>query len=288
MKAIALLMASALCFASMGLARPEEDLAAMLEPGDTILFDWVPTSELSERMIEHLRGAQKGMLPWDLYADISALPTLLTGVVFYVLSMLGLYDRRFDMIPGKFDHNAMFVGSCSEGLRIAKENGATVAEERLRDILSNEGDVPVLVEAADPQLGIRVLSVDEYFKQDIMGGAEIAVVRVKGTDEEIIDDAIGFSLTKCGLPYDMIPFISGTRGWFDAAVDEDAYYCSELVWAAYYTASGGSIDLNTFAYSNPVGCSPVLRANPVLPDEIYYNSAVEVVSSPKVYIGLTQ
>jgi len=223
-------------------------------------------------MIEHLRGAQKGLLPWDLYADISALPALLTGGVLYVLSMLGLYNRRFDMIPGKFDHNAMFVGSCSEGLRIVGEHGATVAEERLRDILSNEGDVPVLVEAADPQLGIRVISIDGHFKQDIMRGAEIAVVRVKGTDEEIRDKAIGFSLTKCGLPYDMMPFISGTCGWFDAVVDEGAYYCSELVWAAYYAASDGSVE----------------RANPVSPDEIYYDGVVGVVSSPKVYIGLTQ
>ncbi len=188
------------------------------------------------------------------------------------------------MIPGKFDHNALYIGKCSEGLGIAKKYGATSAEAKLKEIMNEEGDVPVLVEAANPELGIRVLSISEYLEQDIMKGADVAVVRVRGAYEKTIEEAIGFSLTKCGLAYDMLPFIHGTGGWFDAVIDESAYYCSELVWAAYYYASDGRINLNTFAFSNPIGCNPPLRADPVLPDEIYYGDKVDIISPPKVYI----
>ncbi|MDY6984966.1 MAG: YiiX/YebB-like N1pC/P60 family cysteine hydrolase [Candidatus Thermoplasmatota archaeon] len=268
------------------LSRTQEDPAQLqvLRQGDIILFDWLPESELSERMIEHLRNVQRGFLPWDLYGILYAIPTLLTGGAYYLLSTLGLSERSFDMIPGKFDHNALYMGRCSEGLGIAKKYGATGAELRLKEIMDEEGDVPVLIEAANPELGIRILSISEYLEQDMVRGADIAVVRVRGADEKMIEEAIGFALTKCDLAYDMMPFIHGTGGWFDAVIDESAYYCSELAWAAYYYASDGGIDLNAFAFSNPIGCNPLFRANPVLPDEIYHSDEADIILPPKVYI----
>jgi len=255
-----------------------------LELGDIMVFDWEPRSGVNERMDEHLRSAHRGILPWDVYTDLSALPTLLTGGLLYVLSTLGLYDRSFDMIPGRFDHNALYIGKCSEAVRIAGRYGAEEAEARIREIWEKEGDKPLLFEAANPELGTRILSTDEYFRADIMKGAEVSVLRVKEADTEIKEKAAGFALTKYGLPYDMLPFIHGTGGWFDSALDENAYYCSEIVWAAYYQASDGRIDLNTFSYSNPIGCHPPLRANAVLPDELFYSNKTEIILPPKVYI----
>jgi len=280
----ALLSAALPVSASLNSAMAQKAQLQFLRPGDIILFDWVPTSELSERMVDHLRNAQRGFLPWDIYGILYTLPTLVPGIAYYILSYLGLSERSFDMIPGKFDHNALYIGKCSESLEIAKKYGATNAELRIKEIINEEGDVPVLIEAADPELGIRILSISEYLEQDIVKGAEIVVVRVREADEETIEQAIGFALTKCGLAYDMIPFIHGTGGWTDSILEESAYYCSELVWAAYYYASDGRIDLNTFAFSNPIGFDPLFRANPVIPDEIYYGDEVEIILPPKIYI----
>lgn len=61
------------------------------------------------------------------------------------------------------------------------------------------------------------------------------VVRVKTANDKIRQNAVAFALSKLGQRYDL-------NVW-NKSVDKPNYYCSELVWAAYYKASNGKIDL---------------------------------------------
>lgn len=62
---------------------------------------------------------------------------------------------------------------------------------------------------------------------------DVAVLRVKTTDS-IRSAAVNFALNQLGDSYDY--------EWWDKEVYDDAYYCSELVWAAYIAIGGPDID----------------------------------------------
>ena len=61
------------------------------------------------------------------------------------------------------------------------------------------------------------------------------LVRVKTANDKIRQRAVAFAQSKLGQGYDL-----KVR---KKSVNQPNYYCSELVWAAYYKASKGKIDL---------------------------------------------
>jgi uncharacterized protein YycO len=69
------------------------------------------------------------------------------------------------------------------------------------------------------------------------GETYATLVRVKTADDKIRQEAVAFALSKSikGQGYDW-------KVW-QKSVNQPDYYCSELIWAAYYKASKGKIDL---------------------------------------------
>jgi uncharacterized protein YycO len=61
------------------------------------------------------------------------------------------------------------------------------------------------------------------------------LVRVITANDRIRENAVGFALSKLGQGYDL-------NVW-SKSVNKPNYYCSELIWAAYYKASKGRINL---------------------------------------------
>lgn len=61
------------------------------------------------------------------------------------------------------------------------------------------------------------------------------LVRVETADDTIRQEAVAYALSKLGQGYDI-------NVW-KKEVHKPNYYCSELIWAAYYKASKGKIDL---------------------------------------------
>jgi hypothetical protein len=76
------------------------------------------------------------------------------------------------------------------------------------------------------------------------------VLRVE-TDPSIRTQAVAFAREKLGWPYDWVSIPIGLcvqpPGWPNwpglKQLDGPSYYCSELIWMAYYKASGGRINL---------------------------------------------
>ncbi|MEM3562926.1 MAG: YiiX/YebB-like N1pC/P60 family cysteine hydrolase [Candidatus Jordarchaeaceae archaeon] len=89
-----------------------------------------------------------------------------------------------------------------------------------------------IVEATE--YGVIVSPVTKMLEWD-----EAAIYRVRTTDT-VRQKAAQWALTKVGLPYDYIwlTYFGGKQ------VEGDAYYCSELCWAAYKAAGGPDIDKN--------------------------------------------
>ena len=73
----------------------------------------------------------------------------------------------------------------------------------------------------------------------------VTVLRVRGADKEIIDGAVDFCISQLGKAY-----ICDLEK--DYSPDEEDWYCSELVWAAYYNQG---IDLE-FENEGEPGVSP--------------------------------
>ena len=73
--------------------------------------------------------------------------------------------------------------------------------------------------------------------QSSPGETYATLVRVKSADDKIRQEAVAFALSKSikGQGYDW-------NVW-QKSVYQPGYYCSELIWAAYYKASKGKINL---------------------------------------------
>jgi hypothetical protein len=83
----------------------------------------------------------------------------------------------------------------------------------------------------------------------------VTYLRVDAADEGTRKRAVDFALSKAGEGYHL--------NWLSRHLEGDTWYCSELVWAAYYHASGGAIDLQR---------KPDIFG--VSPDEIYESPLV--------------
>jgi hypothetical protein len=94
------------------------------------------------------------------------------------------------------------------------------------------------------------------------------------TDETTRKQAVAFAREKVGLPYDVGSILGDEK-----QLDGPSYYCSELIWMAYYKASGGHINLGNTAVDPFVFVSP---------DDIAKSSQVEEVGShtEKVPFGI--
>ncbi|MFF1553006.1 YiiX/YebB-like N1pC/P60 family cysteine hydrolase [Rhodococcus erythropolis] len=58
------------------------------------------------------------------------------------------------------------------------------------------------------------------------------------TSAGVRQNAVDFALSKVGLDYNY-------QFWSNKVVNAVAYNCSQLIWAAYYEASGMSVDLDS-------------------------------------------
>lgn len=121
----------------------------------------------------------------------------------------------------------------------------------------------VVVEAWDNPSAVRLVYLSDFMKRY----DTVAVLRV-ATSDYVRQNAVYFALQQLGKPYDW--------GWYTKQVYGDSYYCSELVWAAYYWASGGYVDIDEhpgFYWKYLYGVAP----QEVYDDDdtyvIYYHSA---------------
>ena len=89
----------------------------------------------------------------------------------------------------------------------------------------------------------------------------VEALRVKTTDE-IRNKAVSFALSQVGKPYDWC--------WWQKDADGEAWYCSELVWAAYLKASDGTINIEH---------GPDITG--ITPTEIDLDDDTEVISEHK-------
>jgi uncharacterized protein YycO len=116
----------------------------------------------------------------------------------------------------------------------------------------------VVIEAWDDPSAVRMVYLRDFMKRY----DTFAVLRVATTDD-IRWNAVVFAYYQLGKPYDW--------GWYTKEVYGDSYYCSELVWAAYMAASGGTVDLD----ANPGWTLTYLSG--VAPQEIYDDDDTYVV-----------
>jgi len=105
---------------------------------------------------------------------------------------------------------------------------------------------------------VRLTPLREFMKRY----DTFAVLRVR-TDDTTRYYAVVFAYNQLGKSYSF--------KWWTKEVYADSYYCSELVWASYYWASNGAVDID----ANP-GWS-WKYADGVAPQEIYDDSDTYVV-----------
>lgn len=89
-----------------------------------------------------------------------------------------------------------------------------------------------LIVASTPRTGVRKESLKSWTYPKMTW---VVYLRVSTADEETRMKAVEFAADKKGQPYDL--------NWLSKQEDGESWYCSELPWAAYLHASGGSIDL---------------------------------------------
>jgi uncharacterized protein YycO len=94
--------------------------------------------------------------------------------------------------------------------------------------------------------------------------SEVMILRVN-TSDDIKEKAVEFSKSKVGYPFNWL-WLEKTQG--------DSYYCSELVWAAYYNASDGKINLDSI---------DSMVNTPIYPDNIANSKYVEKISHDGSY-----
>jgi len=89
-----------------------------------------------------------------------------------------------------------------------------------------------LIVASTPRTGVRTENLKSWTYPKMTW---VVYLRVSTADEETRLKAVEFAKDKKGQAYDL--------NWLGKQGDGGSWYCSELPWAAYLYASGGSIDL---------------------------------------------
>jgi len=112
-----------------------------------------------------------------------------------------------------------------------------------------------IVVASQPGVGVIKSFLENWMYPEMTW---VSYLRVDSTSKETRAKAVEFAVSKVGQPYDL--------NWFSKQLHGDSWYCSELVWAAYYHASDGYVDLVR---------SPDLFG--VSPDEIYMSEHTVVI-----------
>lgn len=104
-----------------------------------------------------------------------------------------------------------------------------------------DGDI-VVIEAVSA--GVKVTDLDAFLNRstDDEGKPKVVVGRLKKRYRHLIAPAIEASLELKGKPYDKV-----------FAIDNDAYYCSELVYVAFLKANGGEpvFKLQPMTFNDP-------------------------------------
>ncbi len=92
-------------------------------------------------------------------------------------------------------------------------------------VSARPGDVRV-IEASDP--GVRVVELDGFLARshDAAGRPKVLVGRLKPVYRPLIPAAVAFAMNQRGKPYDTL-----------FKMDPAAYYCSELIYDAFYHAN---------------------------------------------------
>jgi beta propeller repeat protein len=93
--------------------------------------------------------------------------------------------------------------------------------------------------------GVQIRPLSEYFydPQNVNSASYVGAFRVLNDaagnliSQTVRTAAVGFALSQVGKPYDHNLLLKELNG--------PSWYCSELIWAAYYHASDGSIVLDT-------------------------------------------
>ena len=177
----------------------------------------------------------------------------------------GIYADLFDNILNTYTHVGMYVGEFN-GIHYMVESAVGVPGSHLKD-------------------GVQLTTFDRWTVNN--GETYATVVRVN-IPQGTIDQAVAWAMSKATsnprLKYDMESIFNGLKypgDWinkypaFYKQVDSndknldsllqqhmikkseakkwgDAYYCSELVWAAYYSVSNGAIDLSAGYGGGPI------------------------------------
>jgi len=104
-----------------------------------------------------------------------------------------------------------------------------------------DGDI-VVIEAVSA--GVKITDLDAFLNRssDGAGRPKVVVGRLKKRYRNLIAPAIEASLELKGKPYDKV-----------FAIDNDAYYCSELVYEAFLNANGGKpvFQLKPMTFNDP-------------------------------------
>lgn len=102
--------------------------------------------------------------------------------------------------------------------------------------------VYIVIEAASA--GVRTVSLEDFLQRslDRCGRPKVLVGRLKPAFRQLVPGAIRHAQSLIGKPYDKV---------FDA--DNDAYYCSELVYFAFLAANHGRplFDLRPMTFLDP-------------------------------------
>ena len=105
-----------------------------------------------------------------------------------------------------------------------------------------KGENLVVIEAIG--IGVVETPLDSFFNRsyDMDGNSKVVVGRLKSDFQKLIPDAIELAKTKLGKPYDDI---------FN--IENDKYYCSELIYEAFKFANNDKAIFQLFpmTYKNP-------------------------------------
>lgn len=109
-------------------------------------------------------------------------------------------------------------------------------------VIPNKNNKLVVIEAITN--GVVETPLDSFFDRsyDKNNDSKVVVGRLKEEYRDLIPEAIEFSQTKLGLPYDDVFNITNNR-----------YYCSELIYEAYKYANNGQpiFELQAMTYKDP-------------------------------------
>lgn len=146
------------------------------------------------------------------------------------------WDIPFTIVGNRYTHVGMYAGG----------------QWMIETILSSNS-------RSNGRSGVTLTPLDGWSYGSETYGSETyaTLVRVESADDKIRQEAVAFALSKIGQDYDLNVWKKG--------VNSPNYYCSELIWAAYYKASKGKIDLGNTG-----------KKGGVWPDDIIYNDPVNI------------